>query len=60
MAKKTFTYATDVLVKEKAARKAEREGMTLSEKIHQMLVAYTKPVPRAYSGLSESLTPDSK
>jgi hypothetical protein len=46
-AKKTFTYATDPEVKEKAARKAYREKLTLSEKIDQMLREYVKPVPKA-------------
>jgi macrodomain Ter protein organizer (MatP/YcbG family) len=44
MAKETFTYATDRKVKEKAANKAKREKLTLSEKIDQMLRDYVKPV----------------
>jgi hypothetical protein len=44
--KKTFTYATDPIVKEKASRKAGREKLTLSEKIDQMLRDYVKPVKK--------------
>ena len=43
--KKTFTYATDPKVKDKASNKAKREGMTLSERIDKFLKDYTKPVP---------------
>jgi antitoxin component of RelBE/YafQ-DinJ toxin-antitoxin module len=38
--KKTFTYATPPTVKDKAAKMAEKEGLTLSEKIDQMLKFY--------------------
>lgn len=41
MAKQTYTYATHPKTKEAAAKKAKREGLTLSEKINAMLVAYT-------------------
>lgn len=41
MAKKTYTYATLPKTKEAAAKKAKKEGLTLSEKIDQMLVSYT-------------------
>lgn len=41
MAKKTYTYATEAKTKEAAAKKAKKEGITLSEKINNMLVAYT-------------------
>ena len=38
----TSTYAVTPSIKEKATRKAQREGLTLSEKIHNLLVEYTK------------------
>jgi len=40
MGKKTFTYATDPKVKEKADRKAKREKITLSEAIDRLLRDY--------------------
>jgi hypothetical protein len=51
MAKQTFTYAADIKVKEKAARKAKREGMTLSERINKFLVDYTAPVKKNTDGI---------
>lgn len=41
MAKQTYTYATHQKTKEAASKKAKKEGLTLSEKIDSMLVAYT-------------------
>ena len=41
--KKTFTYTTRPSVKKKAEAKAHKEGLSLSEKIHQMLSEYVKP-----------------
>jgi hypothetical protein len=40
--KQTFTYATLPSTREKAATMAEKEGMTLSEKIDELLTLYTK------------------
>jgi hypothetical protein len=51
MPKKTFTYAADLKVKEKAARKAKREGMTLSERINKFLLDYTEPVKKLKGGI---------
>lgn len=42
--KKTFTYATAPTIKERAAKKAQKEGLSLSEKIDEFLRAYVKPV----------------
>lgn len=41
--KKTYTYATDPKIKEKAERKAKRDKTTLSEKIDQLLKEYVSP-----------------
>lgn len=41
--KKTYTYATKPSVKEKAEKKAQREGVTLSEKIDYFLVQFIAP-----------------
>lgn len=38
--KQTFTYATFPSKREKAARLAEKEGLTLSEKIDELLGGY--------------------
>jgi len=43
MAKKTYTYATDPKVKEKADKKAKKEKTTLSEKIDSFLNEYIQP-----------------
>jgi hypothetical protein len=40
--KKTFTYATLPTVKKKAAKKAYKEKLTLSQKIDQLLREYIK------------------
>lgn len=40
--KKTFTYATIQSVKDKAKVKAFKEGVSLSEKIDQLLRVYIK------------------
>lgn len=40
--KKTFTYSGKPSVRKKAARKAEKEGFTFSEKVEQLLEAYNK------------------
>lgn len=37
------TFATTISVKEKAKKKAFKEGLTLSEKIDQLLKQYIKP-----------------
>lgn len=41
--KKTYTYATEPRIKEKAERKAKKEKTTLSEKIDQLLKEYVSP-----------------
>ncbi len=46
MAKKTYTYATDHKIQERASNKAKREKTTLSEKIDLMLREYVKPVKK--------------
>lgn len=50
--KKTFTYAARPSVVEKARKKAEKENLTLSEKIDQFLIGYIKqkksPLPGVY------------
>lgn len=38
--KQTFTYATLPSVREKASRMADKEGLTLSEKIDELLNVY--------------------
>lgn len=48
--KKTYTYATDPKIKEKAERKAKREKTTLSEKIDEMLRQYVAPVQKLPKG----------
>jgi len=40
--KETYTYAALPNVKEAASKKARKEGMTLSQKIHQLLQEYIK------------------
>jgi hypothetical protein len=40
--KKTYTYATVPKIKIKASKMARKEGMSLSEKIHELLEWYTK------------------
>lgn len=39
--KQTYTYATKPSIKGKAEKLAEKEGITLSEKIDEFLVCYT-------------------
>jgi hypothetical protein len=48
--KKTYTYTTLPSIKEKAKKKAFKEGMTLSEKIDELLKEYVKkraPYPKS-------------
>jgi hypothetical protein len=40
--KQTFTYATKPSVRIKAAKKAAKEGLSLSEKIDELLNSYIK------------------
>ena len=51
MAKKTYTYATDPKVKEKADKKAKREKTTLSEKIDSFLRDYIEPEKKVIEDL---------
>ena len=48
MAKKTYTYATEPKIKEKAEKKAKREKTTLSEKIDKFLREYVQPPKKNY------------
>lgn len=41
--KRTYTYATLPSVKERAKKKAFKEGVTLSEKVDELLKEYVKP-----------------
>jgi len=40
--KVTYTYAALPSVKQAASKKAKKEGMTLSQKIHQLLQEYIR------------------
>jgi len=51
MAKKTYTYATDPKVKEKADKRAKREKTTLSEKIDSFLRDYIEPEKKVIEDL---------
>lgn len=53
MAKKTYTYATDPKVKDKADRKAKREKTTLSEKIDFFLKEYIRPERKTIDDLQK-------
>lgn len=44
--KATFTYTTLPSVKEKAKKKAEKEGYSISVKIDMMLREYIRPRPK--------------
>lgn len=47
--KQTYTYTTLPSVKDKAARKAEKEGYPLSVRIDMLLREYVKPKKKAIS-----------
>lgn len=54
--KKTFTYATTQTLKDRAAKKALKEGMTLSERIDLFLWAYVNSRPKKFKTIGQELT----